>query len=186
MKIYIHSAAPTPQEYNNKQTETGSTLKTYKGSSIKRSTKYGVGKEIGGDIYFHKDYVDRIIPEDIYDNALQLLEESYPNFDFNCIRYSPKTQAVSFQEAPDFDTAREPKVGDYITVFPDGTIKTGHSEYIWHSKFLWVKNDYKGFDVREAWEWSRTWLNALKETADGNGIGRWNAQLQRYGLPLDN
>lgn len=186
MKIYIHAAAMTPQDYNNKQTETGSTLKTYKGSAIKRSTKYGVGKEIGGDIYFHKDYVDRIIPEDIYDNALHLLEESYPDFDFNCIRYSPKTQAISFQEAPDFDTAREPKVGDYITVFPDATIKTGHSEYIWHSKFLWVKNDYKGFDVREAWEWSRTWLNALKETADGNGIGRWNAQLQRYGLPLDN
>ena len=57
MKLYIRSAL-TPQEYNDRQSELGSTLKTYKGSAIKRSNKYGVGKEIGGDIYFQKDYAD--------------------------------------------------------------------------------------------------------------------------------
>ena len=184
MKRYIR-AALTPQEYNDKQTEVGSTLKTYKGSPIKRSTKYGVGKEIGGDIYLHKDYANMVVPIDILVSAEQALQDNYPNFEYNCIRYSPKTGAVSFQEAPDFDTAREPKVGDYITVFPDGTIKTGHSEYIFHHKWLWVQNDYTGFDVADAWEWSREWLNTLQETSDGNGIGRWNNQLQRYGLPLD-
>ena len=171
MKIYI-KAATTPYDYNQKQTQTGSTLKTLKGSSIKRSTKFGVGKEIGGDIYLHKNYVYGVVPEDIYDNALDILEEIYPDFEFNCIRYSPKTNAVSFQEAPDFDTAREPIVGDYITVFPDGKTKTGHSNYIWHHKWLWVKNDYTGFDVNESWEWSKQWLSTLQEVADGNGIGR--------------
>ena len=34
-------------DYNQKQEAVGSTLKTLKGSAIKRSTKYGVGKEIG-------------------------------------------------------------------------------------------------------------------------------------------
>jgi hypothetical protein len=115
----------------------------------------------------------------------EVLSEEYPDYEYNCIRYSPKTGDVSFQESPDFDTAREPKVGDYITVKPDGTIKTGHSEYIFHHKWLWVLNDYSGFDVAESWDWSRQWLNTLQETSDGNGIGRWNAQLQRYGLPLD-
>lgn len=184
MKLYIH-AAKTPQEYNNAQTEVGSTLKTYKGSAIKRSSKYGVGKEIGGDIYFHKMYADEIVPTDILYNAEQVLEENYPDFQYNCMRYSPKTGAISFQESPDFDTAREPKVGDYINIFPDGSIKTGHSNFIWHHKWLFVRNDYPGFDVAEAWEWSREWLNALQETSDGNGIGRWNAQLNKYGLPLD-
>lgn len=184
MKIYIH-AATTPEEYNNNQTQVGSTLKTYKGSTIKRSTKYGVGKEIGGDIYFHKQYADLIIPEDVLENAEQLLDDYDPNFKYNCIRYSPKTQAVSFQEAPDFDTSREPRVGDYITVFPDGKVKKGHSDYIWHHKWIWVKNDYKKFDVKKSWEWSRKWLNTLKETSDGNGISRWNAQLDKYGLPHD-
>ena len=183
MKRYIRCAV-TPEEYNNRQTETGSTLKTYKGSPIKRS-KYGVGKEIGGDIYLHKMYADEVVPADVLDNAEQMLSEYDPAFEYNCIRYSPKTGAISFQESPDFDTAREPVVGDYITVFPDDTIKTGHSNYIWHHKWLFVKNDYPGFDVDEAWEWSRTWLNTLQETSDGNGIGRWNAQLDRYGLPHD-
>lgn len=53
-------------------------------------------------------------------------------------------------------------------------------------KWLWVKNDYTGFDVRESWEWSRKWFSTLKETSDGNGIQRWNAQLDRYDLPHDN
>ena len=186
MKRYIRSVTSLV-EYNNRQTEVGSPLKTYKGSVIKRSSKYGVGKEIGGDIYFHKLYAELIVPSDILEPALRTLrsEYPYPEFTYNCMRYSPKTGAISFQEAPDFDTAREPIVGDYITVFPDGSIKTGHSNYIWHHKWIWVQNDYPGFDVAESWEWSRQWLNTLQETSDGNGIGRWNAQLNRCGLPLD-
>ena len=184
MKFTI-KAAISPQDYNNKQTNTGSTLKTFKGSPIKRSNKYGVGKEIGGDIYFHKNYADKIVPMDILSNAKQILQQKYPDFQYNCMRYSPKTGAVSFQECPDFDTAREPKVGDYITVMSDGTVKTGHSEYIFHHKWLWVSDDYTGFDVNQSWEWSRQWLNTLQETSDGNGIGRWNAQLNKYGLPVE-
>ena len=34
-------------------------LKTQKGSAIKRS-KFGVGKVIGGRIYLHRNYVDRL------------------------------------------------------------------------------------------------------------------------------
>lgn len=183
MYIYIRGAT-NPTDYNNAQQSVGSTLKTYKGSPIKRS-RYGVGKEIGGDIYLHRDYAEKVVPAEVLSNSEQLLAEYDPAFDYNCIRYSPKTNAISFQEAPDFDTAREPVVGDYITVFPDGTIKTGHSNYIWHHKWLWVMNDYTGFDVADAWEWSREWLNTLQEVSDGNGIQRWNAQLERYGLPLD-
>jgi len=183
MKRYIRSAV-APDEYNNRQTQIGSPLKTYKGSVIKRSSKYGVGKEIGGDIYFHKNYADIIVPPDILYDAKTILSEEYPYFRYNCMRYSPKTGAVSFQESPDFDTAREPIVGDYITIFPDGSIKTGHSNYIFHHKWLWVKNDYPRFDTSESWEWSREWLNTLQETSDGNGIGRWNAQLNKYNLPI--
>lgn len=183
MKIYVQSAT-SPQDYNNKQSAVGATLKTYKGSPIKRS-KYGVGKEIGGDIYFHKDYAEEIIPEGDLMHARMALNRYWPKFAYNCMRYNPSTGAISFQEAPDFDTAREPIVGDYVTVFPDKPGKKGHSNYIWHHKWLWVKNDYPGFDVAESWNWSKEWLNTLQETADGNGIGRWNAQLERYGLPLD-
>ena len=104
------------------------------------------------------------------------------NFCFNCIRYSPKTEDIAFQEVPDFDTAREPIVGDYIVVYHDGRIRKGHSNYIFHHKWLWVKNDYQGFNVRESWEWSRTWLNVLTEPSDGNGLNRWINQLKNFGL----
>lgn len=155
-------------------------LKTLKGSVIKRS-KYGVGKMIGGCLYLHKDY-SQIIPQDILKNAENALKEAYPDFKYQCLKYDTKKQSVSFQEAPDFDSAREPIVGDYVTVTIDGKVKTGHSNYIWHHKWLWVKDDYTGFDIEESYRWSEKWLAVLEEPADGNGAERWENQLKRYGL----
>lgn len=40
-------------------------------SPIKRS-KYGVGKNIGGEIYIHVNYVNRI-PQNLYETALKIL-----------------------------------------------------------------------------------------------------------------
>ena len=173
-------------DYNQKQKTVGSALKTLKGSAIKRSTKFGVGKEIGGEIYFHKDYAEDILPDEVLAQAQQLLEEEQPGFEYNCLKYNPKTGVVAFQEAPDFDTAREPVVGDYVSANTNtGVVKTGHSNYIWHHKWNWVKNDYSGFDVAESWNWSKQWLSTLTEVSDGNGIERWNAQLDKFGLPHD-
>lgn len=158
--------------------------KTLKGSPIKRS-KYGVGKLIGGQIYLHKDYALDVIPKDVWEKALKVLADTNSDFEYNCVMYDAKTGNVRFDEAPDFDTAREPVVGNTLTVKPDGTTKAGYSKYIWHHKWIWVKNDYQGFDVNESKAWSQKWLGILTETADGNGIERWNAQLDRFGLEHD-
>lgn len=158
--------------------------KTLKGSPIKRS-KYGVGKLIGGQIYLHKDYALDVIPKDVWEKALKVLADTNSDFKYNCVMYDAKTGNVRFDEAPDFDTAREPVVGNTLTVKPDGTTKAGYSKYIWHHKWIWVKNDYQGFDVNESKAWSQKWLGILTETADGNGIERWNAQLDRFGLEHD-
>lgn len=190
-------------DFNQQQTEVGSTLRTLgqpgkSGSQIKRS-KYGVGKDIGGTIYLHRDYATDVIPAEVYESALQTLQENYPDFQFNCVEYNPKDNTVRFDEAPGFDTEREPVVGDYVRVNADGTTKQGHTDYIWHHKWLWVKDDYKGFNVRDSWEWSKQWLSTIngktynvngkqyndRATSDGNGIDRWNAQLDAYGLPRD-
>ena len=156
-------------------------LKTLKGSVIKRS-KYGVGKLIGGCLYLHKSYSNGIIPQDILENAENALKETYPSFEYQCLKYDLKKRSISFQEAPDFNSAREPIVGDYVTVTIDGKVKKGHSNYIWHHKWLWVKGDYTGFDIEESYRWSAEWLAVLEEPADGNGVERWKAQLGRYGL----
>lgn len=192
MKIYIHSSEDDTNknfEFNSKQTEVGSPLKTYKGSRIARS-KYGVGKSIGGEIYFHKSYADEIVPSDILEDAIDILQDKFPNFRYNCMKYDPKRKRIAFQECPDFDTAREPVVGDWVAVELDldgsFNITKGHSNYIFHHKWMFVRNDYSGFDVEDSWNWSKKWLSTLEETSDGNGIGRWNAQLDKYGLPHDN
>ncbi len=64
----------------------------------------------------------------------------------------------------------------------DSKVKKGHSNYIWHHKWLWVKDDYTGFDIEESYRWSEKWLAVLKEPADENGAERWEKQLERYGL----
>lgn len=160
------------------------TYKTLKGSVVKRS-KYGVGKQMGSQVYLHKDYVSDVIPKKVWENALKVLSDADSDFEYNCVMYDTKTGNVRFDEAPDFDESREPIVGDTITVKPDGTVKNGHSNYIWHHKWLWVKNDYQGFDVNQSKAWSNKWLGTLTETADGNGIERWNAQLDRFNLEHD-
>lgn len=191
MKIQIYSAEEVNKHFlfNEKQMEVGSKLKTYKGSPIQRCPKFGVGKEIGGELYVHKDYADEIVPEIILKSTERALKEEYPNFKYNCIKYNPTKFRISFQEVPDFNTAREPVVGDYVIVeyHPSGSVvrKKGHSNYVFHHKWLWCRNDYTGFNVADSWNWSKEWLSILKEASDGNGIERWNAQLDKYGLPHD-
>lgn len=192
MKIYVYSAEDSINknfEFNSKQTEVGSKLKTYRGSAIQRSKKYGVGKEIGGEIYFHKSYADEIVPSNILEDATDILQDKYPNFQYNCMKYDPKRTRIAFQECPDFDNAREPVVGDWVAVELDldgsFNVTKGHSNYIFHHKWIWCRNDYSGFNVAKSWNWSKKWLSTLEETSDGNGIARWNAQLDKYGLPHD-
>lgn len=157
-------------------------LKTRKGSIIKRS-KYGVGKLIGGCLYFHKDYATSVIPYEQYNEALGLLFDTYPDFQFNTLKYDPHNNSISFMECSDFDTAREPIVGDYVVVNLDKqTAKKGHSNTIYHHKWLWVDDSYSGFDVDESYEWSKDWLSVLDEPADGTNQTRWLNQLHRYGF----
>lgn len=157
-------------------------LRTRRGSKIQRS-KFGVGKAIGGCIYVHKDYATKIIPRSTYKRALQLLYLQFPEFDFNVVKYDPDNNKISFMTSEDFDTAREPVVGTYIVVdVGSGKLKMGHSNAIYHHKWLWVDDNYPRFDVDKSYEWSKAWLSVLDEPADGTNIDRWKAQLAKYGL----
>lgn len=158
-----------------------SPLKTLKGSVIKRSSKYGVGKEIGGQIYFHKNYVGDICPH-LYELAKDILEEEHPDFKFNCLMYDKKKpDTLRFDEAPDFDTSREPMPGTMYSVDTDtGKITKRYSPQIWHHKWLWVKDDYTGFNVQESYEWSKKWLEKI--TSPSGYIDKWKSELKDAGL----
>lgn len=142
------------------------TIKTQKGTAVKRS-KYGVGKDIGGFIYFHKNYVsDFPIPDDVMKSAVQKIDK----FKYNLMKWNKKTNSLTFYNSKDFDTSNEPVAGEWITVHPDGTVKKGNEKQIYHHKWLWVKDDYRGFDVSKSMDRSKEWL-AIKDVPF-NRIGR--------------
>lgn len=140
-----------------------------------RSKKYGVGKEIGGKIYVHYKYANKVIAmKDLYD-AIMLLPR---DFRYNCIMVdTKKPHIIRFDEAPDFDTAREPHPGDFIEVNIDTKeIRRGHSDMIWHHKWMWVDDDYDGFDVNESYEWSKKWTQVITHPSGSKKV--WEKQIK--------
>lgn len=182
--------------FNKGQTKTGSPLRTLKGSDISRGgtinkIRYPVGKVISSRLYIHKDYIGTAIkanPEfgNVLRNAENALRGKYPDFEYNCISYHPASGEILFQEAPGFDTEREPMVGMQVKVTADGTVSDMKPvTQIWHHKWQWVDNDYDGFDVRESWEWSKQWLSTIVGASKGGSLNAWNGQLKENGLPTN-
>lgn len=157
-------------------------LRTKQGSVIRRY-KDNVGKLVGSSLYVHKDYADQVIPKQILKIALDIMTRARPEFRYNTLMWDVKRKIIRFDEAPDFDKSSEPHVGDYVVVSLDGSSppREGHSDSIWHHKWLWVKDDYRGFDVDKSKEWSKLWLAKLEEPAKGTDLS-WQSQLRNYGI----
>jgi hypothetical protein len=93
-----------------------------------------------------------------------------------------KTHEVRFDHAPLFDVEREPMVGDMFTVHPHRPlIFRRHSNAIWHHRWLWVKDDYKGFDVAESRAWSARYLPLIAGAPKGS-VRAWARQLDAAGI----
>lgn len=175
------------KQYNAVQTKVGSTIKNYSGSSITRHKP--VGKLIGGKIYAHINYLNQIITDKSkIKEAFKLLKDAglYDEaLSYNCFCWNPKENIILFQEGPDFDSAPEPMVGYIIKVNLDtGNVVKSKKPYeqIWHHKWLWVDNDYNGFNVEDSWNRSKYYATKVLESPDGSNIKNWKNQLIRYGL----
>ena len=155
-------------------------IKTLKGTKIERDKK-DVGKRVGSQLYVHRKYAADVIPHDALQYAAEILKKIKPNFKFNSVMWDKKSGVIRFDEAPDFDTAREPHIGKYFAIFPNATTREGQSDAIWHHKWLWVRDDYTGFDVDKSKEWSKLWLSKVPEVAKGTDAS-FGAQLKKYGL----
>jgi len=135
---------------------------------LRRSKRYGVGKEIGGAVYIHRRY------EDVLGEVVAEAKERLPaGFEYQVVKYDARSGNVSFIESPDFDEADEPAVGEVVTVKPDGTVRrrrAADDPEIYHHKWLFVRDDYEGFDVEESRERSRAWTGL--EGVDRTRIGR--------------
>lgn len=158
-------------------------LKTLKGSKIWYS-KFGVGKQIGSKIYFHKSAWDKILPEAVWNKALEVLEinKLYIKY-FQTICYDFKQpNIVRFDTCPGFNSQEEPMVGHMFFVdINSGIVTDKYNNQIYHHKWLWVAEDYDGFDVQASYEWSKLWLSKLPEIASGR-VYLWEAQLKKYNI----
>ena len=145
------------------------------------------GKKVGSCIYVHSAYEWEVIPKGPLVAAKQAVgcgPRGRPGY--TAVKYDARTGNVSFIWALDFDFEDEPHPDFVITVRPDGT-KT-RTEYgidnppIWHHKWMWVADDYAGFDVEESKARSRLWgPHVTKE--ERRRIGRcqfWDSIRHRW------
>lgn len=134
----------------------------------KRSKRFGVGKEIGGAVYVHRQY-EGVLPEEVTEAKRALPDD----FDYDVVKFDLQSKATSFIRSADFDTAHEPTVGQSIRVAHDKSIKRtdpSSDPFIYHHKWLFVSDDYTGFKVQASIRRSQQWL-ALDDI-DTRRIGR--------------
>ncbi|NLS94828.1 MAG: hypothetical protein GXX96_21960 [Planctomycetaceae bacterium] len=133
-----------------------------------RSRRYGIGKDIAGAVYLHRRY------EGLLGEPLEAAKRHLPaDFEYTVVKYVEGEGKVSFLQSPDFDSATEPTVGDSILVHADGRItrrRAGADPEIYHHKWLFVADDYDGFDVEASKRRSAAWLSL--SGIDKRRIGR--------------
>lgn len=149
-------------------------------------------KIVSTSIYVHKTALYQIlntVNEKEKKSILDRLEyANYLHFDYTIIKYDKKTRNVSLIYSPDFDIANEPLVGDSICIHEDNTYKIIKSTgKIYHSKELFVDNNYIGFDIQRAKERTKLWNSIPDIKEHKSRIGSrvyWIELLNQYNIPL--
>jgi len=133
-----------------------------------RSRRYGVGKEIGYAVYVHRDY------EDYLGDAVKWAKRHLPaKYDYTVVKLNQHNDSVSFIYCPGFDTEHEPAIAGIVVVNADGQVQRRSlpaDPYIYHHKWLFVGDDYLGFDVTESKKRSHLWISL--SNVDRSRIGR--------------
>lgn len=149
-------------------------------------------KKIGGAVYLHRSILDHVSmdQEKLINHCLNILAKSQYSkviSTFDIVKIEKET--VSFIECEDWDSASEPIVGDAFKVYLDGRVKVTkkkNNPQIYHHKWMFVADDYDGFDVAAAKKWSEKWEAILPRTREVKSrIGYkdyWEKILNEYGL----
>ncbi len=133
-----------------------------------RSRRFGVGKEIGYAVYVHRQY------EELLGTSVDWAKRHLPeHYEYTVVKLNQRNDAVSFIQCPGFDSEPEPAIAAIIVVSADGAAQrrtTPADPYIYHHKWLFVSDDYAGFDVEASQQRSQQWI-ALAGV-DRSRIGR--------------
>lgn len=145
-------------------------------------------KKIGNSIYVHRSNIKELDIEQIRlvnKRASQLLDSGY-GVDTSIIKITG--EAVSFIECEGWDELKEPIVGNAYSVKPDGSVKITkkrkNNPQIYHHKWMFVSEDYTGFDIEKEKEWSKKWQSVVPKGLSSS-LGsqeNWLKFLREYGL----
>jgi hypothetical protein len=135
---------------------------------------WGIGKVIGASKWIHISALDSLAEPEmaLVDQARSMIAMAIPKVapriiqaKNSIVKVNLKEDTVIFTESPDWDTATEPLVGDMVgckgvnTGAPPFYIPMRDPPFIYHHKWMMVKDDYPGFSVGEAKQWSEYWEN---------------------------
>ena len=115
------------------------------------------GKHIGGNIYLHQSAIHLLVGTPI-NEAIKKLPST---FKFDVVKFDPKALAFSFIQSAQFDEQDEPEIQNIWRVDGNGTLKYMKEKadpQIYHHKWVFVADDYTGFDIIESKLHSLTWL----------------------------
>lgn len=152
-------------------------------------------KKIGNVYYVHKSNIQElldILPSDEYKRRIirlcKIREKSFTLVPYEVIKYDVKQHKLSLIDSPDWNTANEPTQGDYTYWnFDKGTTAFVHGgNTVYHSKELFVSDDYTGFNIQEAKERTKLW-QSLVSTEEKKLIGNkkyWNAWCIEHGIDV--
>lgn len=145
----------------------GSEIEQLKGALAKFGLKREnpAGRMLGTRWQAHRAHVREIVPLSILTGAERAAAEFCPAIlrIHNAFHFNMADQSFSFDYSPDFDHSDEPILASSFTVYADGTsqfVPINIDPIIWPHKWLWVTDDYAGFDVKLSMQRS-LWLCSL-------------------------
>ncbi len=135
---------------------------------------HGVGKVLGKTKWVHVSGIEALpqAERDLIARARDVLRDGNATvIDFTqdvIVKVSPTERDgnVTFCYSPDWNSATEPECGLMAGVKGLNTgdhhvriTKPPKVPYIYHHKWMFVTDEYMGFDVEDAKRWSETWEN---------------------------
>ena len=128
------------------------------------------GRMLGTRWQAHANYTKDVVPTVILANAQRAADEFCPAIlrIHNAIHFNLADQSFSFDYSPDFDHSDEPVLAASFTVHADGSsqfIPIAMDPIIWPHKWLWVTDEYAGFDIKQSMQRS-LWLCSLAPMAE--------------------
>lgn len=146
-------------------------------------------KKVGYSLYVHKSNLSELLNKLIDEDKIRLLTLLHSvNIEYDIIKFDIKTKNISLILCPTWNTLNEPIVGDSYCYHEDGTVKIikGGTK-VYHNKWQFVSNDYKGFNVEESkkrtLEWNKiTYIKDMKSKIGNKEY--WYQVLKENGLSI--